>query len=57
MIKYETKLRELLKFVPEPTNFEEYLCSKFEEGLSLERQWIFLRKGYVSETRISRVGI
>ena len=31
MIEYETELRELVKFVPEVANFEEYLCSKFEE--------------------------
>ena len=36
MTKYETKLRELSEFVPELANFEEYLCSKFEKGLSLE---------------------
>ena len=34
--EYETKLRELVEFVPELANFEEYLCFKFEEGLSLE---------------------
>ena len=38
VIEYETKLRELAKFVLELANFEEYLCSKFEEGLSLEIQ-------------------
>ena len=36
MTKYETKLRELVKFVPKMVGFEEYLCSKFEEGLNLE---------------------
>ena len=30
------QLKELVEFVPELANFEEYLCSKFEEGLSLE---------------------
>ena len=34
--EYETELRELSEFVPEMTNFEKYLCSKFEEGLNLE---------------------
>ena len=34
--KYETELRELAEFVPELASFEEYLCSKFEEGLTLE---------------------
>ena len=34
--KYESELRELAKFVLELANFEEYLCSMFEEGLSLE---------------------
>ena len=34
--KYETKLRELAKFILELANYEEYLCSKFEEGLTLE---------------------
>ena len=32
--QYESKLRA--KFVPELANSEEYLCSKFEEGLSLK---------------------
>ena len=31
-------MRELVDFVPELTNFEEYLCSKFEEGLNLKIQ-------------------
>ena len=30
-MEYETKLRELAEFVLELTNFEEYLCSKFEK--------------------------
>ena len=30
------KLRELADFVFEFSNFEEYLCFKFEEGLTLE---------------------
>ena len=34
--KYEIKLRELVEFVPELANFEEYLCFKFEKGLTLE---------------------
>ena len=34
--EYENELRELLEFVPELANFDEYLCSKFKEGLSLE---------------------
>ena len=36
MTEYETELRELSKFVLELANFEEYLYSKFKEGLSLE---------------------
>ena len=36
MTRYETELKELLEFIPELANFEEYLCSKFEEGFSLE---------------------
>ena len=36
MIEYEIELRELVKFVPEVANFEEYLCSKFEKGLNFE---------------------
>ena len=36
MAEYESELRELADFVPKLTNSEEYLCSKFEEGLSLE---------------------
>ena len=36
VIEYETKLRELAEFVPELANSEEYLCSKFEEDLTLE---------------------
>ena len=38
MAEYESELRELADFVPELANSEEYLCSKFEEGLSLEIQ-------------------
>ena len=34
--EYETKLRELVEFVPEMANSEEYLCLKFEKGLTLE---------------------
>ena len=34
--EYETELRELAEFVPEVINSEDYLCSKFEEGLNLE---------------------
>ena len=34
--EYEIELRELAKFVLELANFEEYLCSKFEEGLILK---------------------
>ena len=34
--EYKTKLRKLSKFVPELSNSEECLCSKFEEGLSLK---------------------
>ena len=34
--EYEIELKELEDFVPELANFEEYLCSKFEEGLFLE---------------------
>ena len=36
--EYESKLRELANFVPKLANFDEYLCSKFEKGLSLEIQ-------------------
>ena len=36
MTKYETKLRELLEFVPDLAYSEKYLYSKFEEDLSLE---------------------
>ena len=35
VIEYETKLKELVEFVPELANFEDYLCSKFEKGLTL----------------------
>ena len=34
--EYELELRELADFVPELANSEKYLCSKFEEGLSLK---------------------
>ena len=34
--EYETKLKELDEFVLKLVNSEEYLCSKFEEGLSLK---------------------
>ena len=36
VIEYETELRQLAEFVPEMAGFEEYLCSKFEEGLNLD---------------------
>ena len=36
MIEYESELRKLAEFVPKLANFEEYLYSKFEKGLSLE---------------------
>ena len=36
VVEYETELRELAEFVPEVINSEDYLCSKFEEGLNLE---------------------
>ena len=36
VIEYKTKLRELTEFVLELANFEEYLCFKFEKGLTLE---------------------
>ena len=36
VIDYETELRKLVEFVPKLANSKEYLCSKFEEGLSLE---------------------
>ena len=34
--EYKSKLRELAEFVLELANFKEYLCSKFENGLTLE---------------------
>ena len=46
VIEYEIKLRELYEFVPELSNSEEYLCSKFEEDLTLEiREKIFVSGG------------
>ena len=36
--EYETELRELAKFISKLANFEENLCSKFDEGLTLEIQ-------------------
>ena len=42
-------MRELAEFVPELANYEEYLCSKFEEGLSLEireKMYIFCSQSY-----------
>ena len=36
VIEYETELRQLAEFVPEMAGSEEYLCSKFEEGLNLD---------------------
>ena len=36
MTEYDIELRELFEFVLELANSEEYLCSKFEEGLSLD---------------------
>ena len=39
-------MRELYEFVPELSNSEEYLCSKFEEDLTLEiREKIFVSGG------------
>ena len=29
-------MRELVEFIPELANSKEYLCSKFEKGLSFE---------------------
>ena len=34
--EYETELWELVEFVLEVSNFEDYLWSEFEEGLNLE---------------------
>ena len=31
-------MRELVEFIPELSNFKEYLCSKFEEGWTLKIQ-------------------
>ena len=36
IIEHETESRELVDFVLKLANFEKYLCSKFEEGLTLE---------------------
>ena len=36
IMKYEIKLRELVEFIPKLVNSKEYLCSKFEERLTLE---------------------
>ena len=36
MTKYVTELKELSEFFPELASFKEYLCSKSDEGLSLE---------------------
>ena len=36
VVKYETELRQLAEFVLEMSRSEEYLCSKFEEGLNLK---------------------
>ena len=36
MTEYEIELRELVEFVPEMAGSDDYLCSKFEEGLNLE---------------------
>ena len=47
MIEYESELRELLEFVPELANSKKYLCSKFEEGLTLEIR----EKMFINETQ------
>ena len=42
-------MRELAEFVLKVANFEEYLCSKFEEGLTLkirEKMFIFGNQSY-----------
>ena len=47
--EYETELRQLAKFVPELANSEEYLCSKFEKGFSLEireKMFVFDSQSY-----------
>ena len=39
----------MAKFVPEVASFEEYLCSKFEEGLNLEireKMFVFSSQNY-----------
>ena len=36
IIEYEAELRNYTEFVPKMVNFEEYLCSEFEEGLTLK---------------------
>ena len=38
VIEYEIELSELTEFVPKVANSEEYFCSKFEKGLTLEIQ-------------------
>ena len=48
-MEYETELRELAKFVLKVAGFEEYLCSKFEEGLNLEireKMFVFGSQNY-----------
>ena len=49
VIEYESKLRKLVDFVLELANSKEYLCSKFEEGLSLkirEKMLVFGSQSY-----------
>ena len=37
MTEYEIELRELAEFVLKVAGFEEYLCSKFEEGIEFKQ--------------------
>ena len=49
MTEYETKLRELTEFVLKVAGSEEYLCSKFEEGLNFEireKMYVFESQNY-----------
>ena len=55
--EYEIELRELVEFVPELASFEEYLCFKFEKGLTLEIREKMLVSGGQSYKEIVQLAL
>ena len=52
MTKYEIELRELVEFVPELANSEEYLCSKFLKGLLMISKLNILINPYTKNNKL-----